>query len=261
MRHSLRTLTVTTGATALALSLALTGCGGDNPKPANGQGQAVSKEGPAAKDALEKAKTNMKAWKTVSFTGTVTEDDTEMKVEASGSVKESGDFQLTMSGTVEGKDQSANILSVDGKMYMKGSEDFYSGQMGDGAGDMAKLIGGKYLEIPTSQAEGMDDMSLHSFMDEVMNPEDMDLDDLDDPEAKGKLVKFEGVQAYEYKVSDDEDTTMYLSTDGSDQFLGFKSAEEGQFVFKDFNKDFSFKAPSKDEVVSMEDLMKGAQGN
>ncbi|MGO1320172.1 MAG: hypothetical protein ACTII7_02345 [Galactobacter sp.] len=262
MHRSLRTLSVATGTAALALSLALTGCGSDSPKPVGGeQKQSVPKEGPSAKDAVDKAKANMTNWTSVSLSGEFKDEGNGMVLEASGSVKEGEDFQLKISGTIDGKEQSADILSVGGKFYMKGSEDFYKQNMGDSSGEMAKAIGDKYLEVPSAQADAMDEMSLHGFMEEVLDPDDMDVDDLPNPDAKGKLVDFEGIQAYEYRVSDDgDDVTLYITADGSEQLAALKSNEEGQFVFKDHNKDFSFDAPSKDEVMSMEDLQKAALG-
>lgn len=261
MKRSLRTATVATSALALALTLPLAGCGGDSSSGGSGtKKEAVAKEGPTGTAALEAAKKNLKELKSVTFSGTVKEDGSDMKIDGKGSVKKGEDYELTVDGTIKGVKQSLNILSVGGTVYMKGSEDFYKQNLGDSSGKMAAAIGDKYLQVPSEQTSSMSDMSLAGLMDSAFDPDDMDADDLANPSAKGKLVNFEGTQAYEYKAKDDDAGNFYLTADGSKQFAGLKSNEEGTIVFKDHNKKFTIEAPAKDQVMSMEDLQKAAMG-
>jgi hypothetical protein len=259
MHRTLRTLALGSGATALALTLALTGCS-DKPTPVDGKGsQQAAKEGPTGTEAVEKAKANMKNWESISIIGDVEDDDANLKIEGSGSVKQDGDYKLKVDGTDDGTELSVEIVSVDGKLYMQGSEGFYQENLGDTTGKMAKALSGKYLEVPEEQAGSMSEMSLNGLMSEAFDPDDMETDDLPNPDAKGKLVDFEGIQAYEYEAEDD--TTFYLTADGSEQFAGMKSAEDGTVVIKDHNKEVTIEAPSQDDVMTMEDLQKAALGN
>lgn len=262
MKRSLRTATVAGSALAMALVLPLVGCGGGS-KPVDSASQkaAVAKKGPTGSEALAAGQKNLKDLKSVSVTGSLNDDNTKMKVAGKGSVEQGGDFELSSEGIDDGKHQALHLRSVDGTMYLQASDDFFKLNLGDSSGRMASAIGDKFLEVPSSRASTMPEMSLAELMDSTFSSDALTADDLADPSAKGKLVNFEGVQAYEYTVKDDDgEWTVYLSADGSEQFAGMRSAKEGTVLLTDHDKKFTIQAPDKDEIITVEELPEAAIG-
>ncbi|MGO1591393.1 MAG: hypothetical protein ACTHW1_05325 [Ancrocorticia sp.] len=278
MKRFTRTTSASLSAGALALALALSGCGGDDPAPASTSGGAesqapaesaaptVPEEGPTGAEAIGEARTNLDNLESVTVIGSIDQDGESMEVLGTGSLADDGNYSLEVSGSIIPDNGAVSIVRADGTYYINGSESYFETVMGDTDGQIADTLGDKYLEVPADQAEGVEDMTLKSFVD-TFTQQDFDVSALKDPDAPGVLDTADaspddpdGMQVYAYETNDNDGTLLYLTADGENQFAGIESPEVGNVLLSEHNQAEEVQAPGEDEVMTMEELQEALAG-
>jgi hypothetical protein len=264
---------------AVALAIPLSSCShGPQPLREDKGGKPIPAEGPTGTEAALAAKKFLEQEDTVELKGGVHTHEADMKVHGKGSVTGSGDFRITMVGTVDGKDMSMDIRGVGSTIYFKASKENFDSlaqnydqdEIDAPSGeDMAKAAGDKYVSVPREQAKDLGDMTLSALVESIFDEDDLSADKLDRPEAKGTLTTVEGIPAYQYELptdpvySDSEGASadpdadrafMYLRADGSGDFLGSKSQRNGTMLVKAIDHGFKVSEPAEKETISLEDL-------
>jgi len=240
---------------ALAGSLAFTGCAAAAPVEggAASAAQQVPQEGPAYGEIADAVTANYKSLTSLTLAGDIDSDGTKMDVEASGELSDTGDFTLHMKGDVKEQPAEVTVVRASDKVYLKASELFFKNNLGDSSGAMAKLLGDKYLLLPDEAVSSMDSLTLKSLM-ASLEEQFPTVDDVKDPQAKGKLVDFDGRQVYAYPSS--SDITYYVTTDDDPQLAGFASDKDGTIALSDYNSAPAVTAPAENEVMDLGALEK-----
>jgi hypothetical protein len=225
------TISVVGPVLGLALTLGACGKDGDN---------GFTKQ--SVTDIEAAALADMKGVTSLHLAGTIsmTEGDVGLDMD----VSTSGDCQGSM--TIKGG--TAQILSVDGKAYIKGDEAFWTANAGSQAPAVIAMLGDKWMKTGDSDAQLSQLCDLDQFLDGM--DEDKGTDD-----ALGEVATVEGVQAIEITSKKDGGTThAWVAIDGKHYIVKLEMEggdEPGTVTFSDFNKELELTAPAADEIVDL----------
>lgn len=221
----MRIRTYAAPAALAAGALLLTACGGSSPL----EGQNGPEVAELAADALEEAGS-------VRLSGTMTQDGEETSL----------DMQLQdedAAGTITVQDTEIELISVDGDVYLKATEDLLS-SFGAPA-EAAAEFEGRWIMMPAADAADFEDFTLAGFLEELRNPDGEIKDETSEDEVDGEsVVVVEQEDGSTLSVKDD-DPPYPLELTGSGD-------DEGTITFSDHGEEFDISAP--EDVVSPEEL-------
>ncbi|MEU9297835.1 hypothetical protein [Streptomyces sp. NPDC048266] len=181
------------------------------------------------------------------------------------------DFSVDDKGTCKGSMQvakggKAEIIGTGDVSYMKGDDAFWrstggeEGASADESGSMSALLKGRWLKMPAEAGE--DDPA--AFCDLKAIVKDMDEETPRKGMTRGADADVDGRPAVTLtkKGEKGETTTFYVAKDSAKPYVlrvvetGGK--EPGTLTLSDFDEPVTAAAPPADQVVDMEQLMKGA---
>ncbi|MFD3332487.1 hypothetical protein ACFWV1_07525 [Streptomyces sp. NPDC058700] len=213
-------------------------------------------------DAIaDKAVATTKTATAFRMNGTGKTDGEEMTVDFS--VNDKGNCKGSMQAPKGGK---AEVIGTGGVSYMKGDDAFWrstggeEGASADESGAMSALLKGRWLKMPAGTGE--DDPA--AFCDLKTIVKDMDEETPRKGLTRGADADVDGKPAVTLtkKGTKGETTTFYVAKDSAKPYVlrvvetGGK--EPGTVTLSDFDKPVTATAPPADQVVDMEQLMKGA---
>ncbi|MFF7201565.1 hypothetical protein [Streptomyces sp. NPDC008141] len=222
------------------LAVALTACGGEDPDAGtNGIGKL------SAAEIETKAKTAADAATAVRLSGTL--------------VSKGGTYKLNMrlkhdggTGSVTSKDNTFELLRIGKALYLKADAGFWNPE--DGKGDAkpgesddeaADKLDDKYVKVPEgdpayNQFRGFTDMDV--LLDGLLG--------MQGELSKGDRTKVGGVRAIKVTAGEGAGGTLDVSLEGEPYPLQFaRAGGAGVLTLGDWGKDFTLKAPSKEETV------------
>jgi hypothetical protein len=219
------------GLAGVAAAVSLTACGSDAGDDFAGQ---------SATKIMDQAEKDTKALKSVTLSGTITQDDGKLAIDISA------DDDGTCSGTMSIGGGKAEVLNVDGASYLRGDEAFWRSTTGDSADQVVALLGRKWAKLPA----GNDSFSEFCDLDKVFE------DDGDkETYTKGKVTKLAGKDAIEIVAKDDKGTKhAWVATEGKHYLLKVditSGDEPGSMRLSDFDKPVDAKAPAEDDFVDL----------
>lgn len=221
------------------LAVALTACA-DPDKGTNGVGKL------SATEIEHRAQTAVNGATAVRLTGAlVTRGQTyklDMRLKKSGAM-----------GSVTAKTSTFELLRVDDALFLKASAGFWdqaSGGAGptpgESSGEVADKLGDKYVKVPENdpsykQLRGFTDM--HALLDGLLT--------LGGAPAKGDRGRIGGSRTIEVSGgADGKGGTLDVSLDGTPFPLRLvRGGGAGTLTLEDWGKDFTLKAPTKDQMV------------
>jgi hypothetical protein len=220
--------------TAVALSGALAGCGGGG----------FADE--SAETILTTAEQDMKALSSVRVAGDLTVDGEELDFDMR--VSSAGDC----SGTIGVAGGQAELMSVNGTVYMKPDETVWTTLAGPDAEMVKSAVGDRWISEPASEGGfgGLCDL------DELLS----DLGD--DEEAGGEVGDVEDVDGTEAVTVDSETDegdplTVWVAVDEPHHILKMEVTEgdePGTVTFSEFDEPLDLEPPAEDEVVDFAEL-------
>lgn len=225
--------TFRTGLAVGAAAVLLAGCGSG--------GNDFAEKDP--QDIAKAAASDMKDLDSLHMAGFVTTDGQKLGVDMK--VTTSGDCQ----GSFKAEEGTAQILSADGKAYMKPDKAFWEAQAPGQAAQIEALVGDKWVVIPsnTGLQELCDlDGLLKSFNDNdpTNKPTAAAADSLDGQD----VVKLSG------KDNDGNPVTAWVASDSPHYILKIQQ-DEGDtplaITFSEFNDDVAVSPPPSDQVVDL----------
>ncbi|MFJ8657671.1 hypothetical protein [Streptomyces sp. NPDC093795] len=239
----------------VAVVAGVTGCSTGDDKPAD------PFAGLTADAIADKAVETTKAATAFRMKSAGTTDGEEMTIDFSVDAK--GSCKGTMQAAKGGK---AEVVGTGGVSYMKGDDAFWRSTGGeDGAsaeesGAMSALLKGRWLKMPAGSGE--DDPA--AFCDLKTIVKDMDEETPRKGMTRGADADVDGKPAVVLtkKGEKGETTTMYVAKDSAKPYVlrvvetGGK--EPGTVTLSDYDKPVTATPPPADQVVDMEQLMKGA---
>ncbi len=194
----------------------------------------------------------------------ITEAEKDMKVldsvRLAGDIDQDGqpggiDLVVTAAGNCDGElrvgDGSAMLRRIDGAAWLRPDRAFLeaSADSSEDVDAYLALIGDKWVKADKTQAADFDDVC--------------DLDEILEGDGSNPVVTKEGVEKLEgkdvVKVVQDAGTadeiTAYVAVDSPHYVLKLESsAENGSFMFSDFDAPFDVQPPPDDEVIDLEGL-------
>ncbi|MEU7295120.1 hypothetical protein AB0A76_18165 [Streptomyces exfoliatus] len=239
----------------VAVVAGVTGCSKGEDKPAD------PFTGLTADAIADKAVETTKSATALRMSGTSKTDGEELTVDFS--VDDKGNCKGTMQAPKGGK---AELVGTGGASYMKGDDAFWrssggeDGASADESGAMAEMLKGRWLKMPADA--GSDDPS--AFCDLKTIVKDMDEETPRKGMTRGADADVDGKPAATLtkKGEKGETTTFYVAKDAAKPYIlrvvETGGEEPGTITLSDFDKPVTAKAPSADQIVDMEELMKGA---
>ncbi|GGN71491.1 hypothetical protein GCM10010112_38900 [Actinoplanes lobatus] len=244
--------TLQAGAAALAAAaMLLAGCGSSDSSDTGSKGAPAATQATdngvaalTADEILAKAKEAVKKAGSFQFKGSETADGTTTTI----AFRISGDDFAGSLSMGDGVD--VELLSVDGKHYMKPTEGFWAMFAGpEQAKKMAAATGGKWVLVPAKD-ETANGLFAAANVDELLKP-------------TGKLAKGEATKVGDTAVitltdAGDATSKLFVATTG-DAYpvkIGADAAGEG-VLFSEFGATFAdIKAPAAGEFIAQESLGK-----
>ena len=235
-------------ATALTATLALTGCGNDatteGSTSASPSGSASSSSSPSPKqptmgELYTKVRAASLAAESGHLKGEVTQEGQKTTLEVAGAAD--GSNQKLTVGVGDGE---ADILTVNGKYYMTGDKAFWKEQTGDAKA--ADLLVGKYVQISSSDAKELGELSLGALLEEMFEQDELS--------TMEKLTS-------SVETRTDDGAQVWVASDGSgseiwvDPETGLlvkiiaAGDDAGELVFDSWNEVSKVKAPPAEDVV------------
>lgn len=239
---------------ALVTGLALVGCGGDDGDSADDVAAPAESTAPetnwaehlSADEILEEAKDAAAAADSVRISGEVVEDGSTIVID----MQYSGDGST---GTISADGATVELLRVGtNQYYMKADADTWEQLTGEAAsGD---IFADRYVRMPGDD-ESLGDLTsffdFESFVEEALNP--------DGAIEQGETAEVNGVQAIGLVDRDSQDGgTLWVALTGEPYPLRIESPEgsgEGAVDFLDWGEPVDIKAPAKDEVIDLSEVM------
>jgi hypothetical protein len=198
------------------------------------------------KDIVKAATSDMQDLKSLHMSGDVTTDGQKLGIDMK--VTTSGDCQ----GSFTAGEGTAQVLSADGKAYMKPDDAFWEAQAPGQAAQIEAVVGDKWVVIPSgSGLDAMCDLDglLKNFNedDPSNEPTAATEDSLDGQDA----VKLSG------KDSDGNPVTAWVASDSPHYILKIMEGADPaplSITFSDFDESLSITAPPSNQVVDLRSL-------
>ena len=241
-----------------AAALVATACGDDSTAPAAAPSRAGASSSPSAsaggelaalppEQILARAKTAIRSADSVRLTG--------------GGSSGSDTFEVDMRygaggkayGTVGSSGQTIELRRVGQTVYLKADAAFWQAT---GGAQAAKLLGGKFLKAPLTDArvkQLADFTDKDTFVGEVLDP-DGDL-------TKGEVKQIDGKSAIgvvNKTTATNEGGTLYVATEGEPYPLQLVpdagSKDDGELTFSEYGEPVEVEIPSAAETVDVTKL-------
>jgi hypothetical protein len=222
----------------------LSGCAGGD----GGQGSATPSPTPsdngistlAPDEVLRRATAALKSARSYRIKGGMDADGKRMDL----------DFRVAganLGGRLSMEGASIELLSVDGRQYIRPDEKFWERIGGPGAAEkVAKVIGDKWAELPESEKDFADLFGIAN-VEELLEPSGT--------LARGPIKDFDGVKAL--GLVDQRGNTLYVAMTGEPYPIRMEGSttKEGQLTLSEFGAIFdNLIAPPETEVVDFEKL-------
>lgn len=242
---------------ALAIPLlaatALAGCGSDKGDTNTSSSSSSSSSSttteaklPTAAELFDQAQKTALAAKSAHITGTVTDDGTPMTIDLAGTTD--GSNQSLELGV--GGGQKATILTVGGKYYLLGNDEFWSKQI---SADAAKLLGGKYVNVPAAEAKDFGDMTIKSLLTDLFDDKEMQAA-LKSNDATVSKATYDGAAAYSVADKAGKDKgELLVSADGKATIFTISGTGQstGTLEFSEWDKVATVAAPDPSKVINL----------
>jgi hypothetical protein len=245
------------GALAIPLltATALAGCGSDKAGTTSSSSSSSSSSStttteaapPTAAELFDQARKTALAADSAHITGSVKNDGQPMTIDLAGTTD--GTNQTLELGV--GKGAKATILTVGGKYYLLGNDEFWTSQI---SADAAKLLGGKYVRMPATEAKELGDMTIKSLLTDLFDDKEMQKA-LKSTDSKVTKSTYDGAAAYsiadkggkangELLVSADGKATMF-------KIVGPDTGDTGTLEFSEWNSVAKVAAPDPGKVINL----------
>ena len=242
------------GALAIPLltATALAGCGSDKGGTTSSSTTTASSsttteaKPPTAADLFEQARTTALAADSTHITGSVTDDGKPMTIDLAGTTD--GSNQTLELGV--GKGAKATILTVGGKYYLLGNDEFWTTQI---SADAAKLLGGKYVRMPAAEAKDFGDLTIKSLLTELFGDKEMKAA-LAASDSKVTKATYDGAAAYSITdKSGKENGELLVSADGKATIFKIVGPDDdtGTLEFSEWGKVAKVAAPDPAKVINL----------
>ena len=243
---------------ALTISLltatALAACGSDKdgttPSSTSSSSSSSSTtteaELPKAAELFDKARTTALAAQSTHITGSVDDDGKPMTIDLAGTTD--GSNQSLELGV--GKGEKATILTVGGKYYLLGNDEFWTSQI---SADAAKLLGGKYVRMPAAEAKEFGDLTIKSLLTELFGDKEMKTA-LASPDSKVAKATYDGAAAYSITDKTGKDNgELVVSADGKATIFKLVGPDDdtGTLEFSEWDKVAKVAAPDPSKVINL----------
>ncbi|SDP39470.1 hypothetical protein SAMN04489867_2303 [Pedococcus dokdonensis] len=241
-------------AVPLLAATALAGCGSDKGDPTTSSSTSSSSSSsttteatlPTAAELFDQAEKSALAAKSAHITGSVENDGTSMTIDLAGTTDGSNQsLELGVGGS-----QKATILTVGGKYYLLGNDEFWTKQI---SADAAKLLGGKYVRMPAEQAKDFGDMTIKSLLKELFDDKEMQAA-LKAEDSKVSKATYDGAEAYSITdKSGKENGELLVSADGKATIFKIVGPDDdtGTLEFSEWDKVATIAAPAASKVINL----------
>lgn len=236
----------------LLAATALAGCGSDKPDPATSSSSPSSSsttteaKPPTAAELFDQARKTALAADSTHITGSVTDDGKPMTIDLAGTTD--GSNQSLELGV--GKGAKATILTVGGKYYLLGNDEFWTTQISK---DAAKLLAGKYVRMPATEAKDFGDLTIKSLLTELFGDKEMKAA-LAAPDSKVTKATYDGAAAYSITDKSGKDNgELLVSADGKATIYKIVGPDDdtGTLEFSEWNTVAKVAAPDPDKVINL----------
>lgn len=195
---------------------------------------------------LDETEKDMKALSSLRMQGELTSGGEELSFDMALST--AGDCTGTM-GVAGGE---AEILSVDGKSYMRPDAAFWESFAGGASEQIQQVVGDKWVVMPGDEG----DFTQLCDLDELLSDMGGDKDDKAEVEGTEEL---DGTETVKVTTETDEGDplTVWVTTDDPHHILKMEvteGEEPGTITLSDFDEDVQVEAPADDEVVDLDQL-------
>jgi hypothetical protein len=251
MHVNRRTLAVL--AAPLLTATALAGCGSDDGGTTSSSSSSSSSSSttteaalPTAAKLFEQAKTTALAAESAHIVGSVNDDGKAMTIDLAGMTD--GSNQALEIGV--GGDGKATILTVAGKYYLLGNDEFWTSQAG---ADAAKLLSGKYVNVPAAEAKDFGDLTIKSLLTEMFGDKEMQTA-LASSDSKVTKTTEDGAAAYSITDKTGKDGgELVVSADGKATIFKIVGPDDdtGTLAFSEWNKVAKVAAPPASKVITL----------
>ena len=208
-----------------------------------GAGDFASLSGEEIAAAAER---DMKALKSATISGTVTNDGQETTIE----LRASGAGDCT--GSVGVDRGSAELLGVDGKIWIRPDKAFWQSFANGNVDRILQIVGDKWVRLPGADDTFEDFCNLDALLDELF-------DSNDDGATYEKAAEQEvdGEQVIPVDVTDTDEqaaSTGYVRVDSPHYLVRLDRTEgedSGTLSFSEFDEALDVTAPDPDDVVDL----------
>ena len=246
--RALGALTIT-----LLTATALAGCGSDKEGATSSSSTSSSSSSttteakpPTAAELFDLAKKSALAADSTHITGSVDNDGQPMTIDLAGTTD--GSNQTLELGV--GKGAKATILTVGGKYFLLGNDEFWTGQI---SADAAKLLAGKYVRVPASEAKNFGDLTIKSLLTDLFSDKEMKAA-LASPDSKVEKATYDGAAAYSITDKSGKDNgELLVSADGKATIYRLVGPDDdtGTLEFSEWDKVAKVAAPDPDKVINL----------
>ena len=239
-------------AVPLLSATALAGCGSDDggttSSPSSSSSSSTTTEAklPTAAALFDQARKSALAAESAHITGSVTDDGKPMTIDLAGTTD--GSNQALELGVGDGA--KATILTVAGKYFLLGNDEFWTSQ---GGADAAKLLSGKYVNVPAAEAKDFGDLTIKSLLTDLFGDKEMQAS-LASTDSKVAKTTVDGADAY--SITDKagkEKGELVVSADGKATILQLVGPDDdtGELAFSEWNKVAKVAAPDPSKVITL----------
>ena len=249
MHVNRRTLAVL--AAPLLTATALAGCGSDDggttPSSSSSSSTTTTEAAlPTAAKLFAQAKSTALAAESAHIVGSVKDDGKDMTIDLAGTTD--GSNQALEIGV--GAGAKATILTVAGKYYLLGNDEFWTSQ---GGADAAKLLSGKYVSVPAAEAKDFGDITIKSLLTEMFDDKEMQAA-LASTDSKVTKTTEDGAAAYSITDKTGKDGgELIVSADGKATIFKIVGPDDdtGTLAFSEWNKVAKVAAPPASKVITL----------
>ena len=170
------------------------------------------------------------------------------------------DLSMDTTGQCEGSMQlqggTADLLSVDGDVYIKGDEAFWTATAGEQAETVLAVLDDRWAKQAGTGGFGSF-CDLDSLLSSFEDDEGSDAEEAKDPTV-GDVVEYDGQQALQLVTEQDSGTTtVWVAAEGAHYILRMENVgetEPGTITMTDFNEPLEVEAPAEDDYIDLSSL-------
>jgi len=236
---------------AIGALAVLAGCGGG----ADSSDGAESEFAQGSASTIQKASVeDMQSLDALHMEGSITQQGSEVGINIS--LTTDGDCSGTVS---RGDSGEAEVVSLDGTSWFRPDEEFWRAQAGPQAETIISTVGDKWVQLPEGDSSFASFCDLQGLLDQVGT------DNEKDSATKGETSDIGGREAIQLTTKDEQggSTSSWVAVDDPHYIVKVDregGESPGSITFSEFGEDASIEAPADDEVITVEELQKQAQG-